>query len=149
MCAEWDSLLSSVRHSPLFQSYFIRRLLIITLDNVGLDCSDRNLLFKVNPLKTSHSLVQVMAQPGQAAPGMRQMYPPPPGMMNSQGRGASFASLCVWVRLRESNTIVRLFSARSADVRSSVADAASPDDTAAATTAATVSVLVSAFEYRS
>ncbi|VDO75162.1 unnamed protein product [Heligmosomoides polygyrus] len=29
----------------------------------------------------------VMAQPGQAAPGMRQMYPPPPGMMNSQVPG--------------------------------------------------------------
>ncbi|PIO70903.1 hypothetical protein TELCIR_07215 [Teladorsagia circumcincta] len=29
----------------------------------------------------------VMGQPGQAAPGMRQMYPPPPGMMNSQVPG--------------------------------------------------------------
>lgn len=29
----------------------------------------------------------VMGQPGQAAPAMRQMYPPPPGMMNSQVPG--------------------------------------------------------------
>ncbi|KAK6037635.1 hypothetical protein COOONC_24860 [Cooperia oncophora] len=28
-----------------------------------------------------------MGQPGQAAPGMRQMYAPPPGMMNSQVPG--------------------------------------------------------------
>ncbi|CAJ0599264.1 unnamed protein product [Cylicocyclus nassatus] len=43
------------------------------------------------PMQAQQQMMQqqrmVMGQPGQAAPGMRQMYPPPPGMMNSQVPG--------------------------------------------------------------